>query len=383
MFYIWSALYAKKNLKHQDLKHVMSVENIKELELLKDVEHYAEKNLVQNGENITNITKKKYRNAIENDIIKTQKNSLKNLKNIQELNMERMIMNEKINACYVKKKEKQSFIISFLKILNKITKKIYWLNYATHVIGKFIIKWKEFYGKLSNPLNFKIFSQKSFMNTFLVKPRAWIVLQKFDPTPWKRVIYFDYIRQGIEWGISNPDIKTIVIDSAAELSDLAEAEWLKETGKDRVYPMVLWGQIYDKIDPLIQRVVDAKKYLVTTSRLKDEYIGDTKTGRRVRDTYKKLPWNLSMAVELTYGIRDKQGRMHYDDHKFGKVIKNNFFGVDIRTGTTTQKPYLFDISYEGVCNEMLKPWNGKEGVKTNDAMAKIIEEAKAWIDSHD
>ena len=34
-------------------------------------------------------------------------------------------------------------------------------------------------------------------------PKAWIVLNKFDPIPWKKVATFNDIRNGVYWGLEN------------------------------------------------------------------------------------------------------------------------------------------------------------------------------------
>lgn len=224
----------------------------------------------------------------------------------------------------------------------------------------------------------RTFPNPLFLDT---EGKSWIVLQKFsEPAPWKRVKNFNDIRQGIRYGIDNSDIDTIVIDSGSDIRDLAQKEWLDEAGKDRVFPLVLWGEIYAKIDTLVRDVKDSGKNFVTTSRLKDQFLGDQRTGRRIRDSYKKFPWTLSMGVEIVDGIWDHRiGAPKFKERKFGRVYKNNFYGIDQVKAVTFQKPYIFDVSYEGIKNEMLKPWRGEDGVKLGHELDAILEEAEEWL----
>lgn len=203
---------------------------------------------------------------------------------------------------------------------------------------------------------------------------------------WKRVTAFDEIRQGVEFAIRTPSIKTVVIDSGADLQDLAVKEWSEEHGGkqpiviDKItgaVSTVLYAQVYQKIDELVRAVHNARKFLVVTGRMKDEYIDQVRTGRRIADTYKKFPWSLMITIELVKGIRDEKGKVHFEDRIFGMVTKNNFYGIDYRLQLNYKKPYLFDISYEGICNELLKPWHN--GVPLGKEMEQIIKDAEDFI----
>jgi len=223
----------------------------------------------------------------------------------------------------------------------------------------------------------RTFPNPLFLDT---EAKAWIVLNKFEPVEWKVVESFNTIRAGVYWAINNDDIDTIVIDSSSEIRQLAENEWLQETGKERVFPTVLWGEVYEKVDALTKDIKESGKHYVVTARLKDEYIGDQRTGRQIVDSYKKYPWDLSMGVRIVYGIRDpRDGKVYHKDRKFGKVIKNNFHGVDPVNMLTFQKPYIFDICYNGVVNEMMEPWHGEDGVPIGNEIDEILKEAEEWI----
>jgi len=56
-------------------------------------------------------------------------------------------------------------------------------------------------------------------------------------------------------------------------------------------------------------------------------------------------------IELTMGIRDeKTGRLHFPNHIFGKVVKNNFLCKRV------QKPYIFNPTFDGFEDELFKPY---------------------------
>jgi len=210
--------------------------------------------------------------------------------------------------------------------------------------------------------------------------KAWIVLKKFGHKYWKKVKTFDDIRQAVYWGIDSPEIETIVIDSGADLRELAAREYMEEHGIEQIYPLVLWARVDDKIDELVRAIKDADKYLVVTARMKDEYLGEQKTGRRVRDGYKKFPWDLSMGIIIRFGLEDpKTKKVLWPKHRFGIVTKNNFYGADPKTGRTFQKPVLFDVSFEGVCEELLKPWHGEDGVPIGEEWDTIIRDFEEWL----
>jgi len=228
--------------------------------------------------------------------------------------------------------------------------------------------------------------------------KAWIVLKKFpkDSFYWKRVKSFADIRNGIMWACENPEINTIVIDSGADLRDLAVQEWSREHGGKKpividqsgAVSTVLYAQVYEKIDSLVNLVKSSNKYLVVTARMKDEWVNNIQTGRRVRDGYKKFPWDLSIAIRIVYGIEEVVRtersakvvrKVHFPDFKFGKVLKNNFHGIDQKKMLNYQKPYLFDLSFNGICEELLKPWG--DGVPIGKELETILKEAEEWLKS--
>ena len=222
--------------------------------------------------------------------------------------------------------------------------------------------------------------------------KADITIEKFPQAGhiWKKVSKWDDIEDAVNWAVTQPDIKSVIIDNDDDIQDLAVEKWSDEHGGKRPIAFdahggvitVLYAQIYKMIDDVKTAIENSGKYLVCTCRLKDEFIANINTGRRVRDGYKKFPWSLKMALWIKNGIPDKKsGQVMFKQYKFGEVVKNNFFGIDMKKTppVTYKKPYVFDVSYEGICEEMLKPWGGTDGVPLSEENERILKEAGEWL----
>lgn len=228
--------------------------------------------------------------------------------------------------------------------------------------------------------------------------KAETVIPKFLPSKvikWKTAELWDDVVWAVNDGLKNPNVKTIIFDSGGDLVSLAAEQWCRETGHQSVFPITNYGHVYNKIDALTTAIKKKRKYLVSTSRLKDEWVGDQSTGRRIRDGYKNVelvkfigkyctgktyystlifPWDLHIALEIVWGLKDDNNRTWYPERKFGKVNKNNFHGVDGSTGINYGKPYIFDVSFNGIVEELTKPWG--KGVPAKETYKRIAEEAK-------
>jgi len=225
--------------------------------------------------------------------------------------------------------------------------------------------------------------------------KAWIVAQKFNNPRVFKARTFDDIRRFVDYCVANPKIKSIGIDSGSDLREMAETEWLREKGRKSVYVpgegAFQWAEVYEKIDKLVQKIKDANKYFVVTSRLKDEWVEtdagegrkSVKTGRRVRDGYKKFPFGLTVLIELTDGIKIDD-ETYFEGHVFGRVIKNGFLCPRV------QKPYFFDPTYQGLVEnrELFIPFckNYSENCQIincarceNFEPKDLLEEAKAYL----
>lgn len=204
--------------------------------------------------------------------------------------------------------------------------------------------------------------------------KAWIVCKKLGIDKWFRVESFDDIRQFILNCLKDDAIKTVVVDSGSDLQDLAAQEFLAESGQQKIFPVVLWARVYEKIDELVQLIKRHNKYFTTTSRLKEEFAKDTRTGRLIRSGYRKFPYQLEMLIRLEYGITvEEKGedKTYFKDRVFGRVIKNNFW----KYGCKEKKPWLFDISFAGIEKELLEPWDGGDIIKQAERF--VLKEASS------
>jgi len=118
--------------------------------------------------------------------------------------------------------------------------------------------------------------------------------------------------------------KTIVIDTSKDFVRIITDEWLRrenvsrraagKTALRRVHPTILFGNINNMVDAEVKRLMSTPYNVVFTSAMTDEYVNDTKTGRRIRDGYSRLPFQcwLRIAIEISGGKR------------IYKIIKNRF-----------------------------------------------------------
>jgi hypothetical protein len=147
---------------------------------------------------------------------------------------------------------------------------------------------------------------------------------------------WDELRSAIEYAGKRDDVKTIIIDTSADLQDLAREEYLKRTskssGKERISALQIeYGKIRDIVDAeVIFRVtgsppVGLGRNLVCTSQMKNLYkniqdadgrVHTIKEGRQ-RDGYDRLDFesDIRLYVSLTTDSRPK---------RTVSVIKNRF-----------------------------------------------------------
>lgn len=157
---------------------------------------------------------------------------------------------------------------------------------------------------------------------------------------------------------------TWVLDSGSDWLQFAESEYLKEAKKDKVYPTVLWAQVYDKIDMVFDKIRELGFNAVITQQLKEEYKGEKPTGNMVPSGYKKFPYRVDVQIQLQKGI-EYQGNIYYPDTVVGEVLK------DCWHKSGENKPYIIDVSYDGIFKE-IKPW---VPTKTRDeAVLMILKE---------
>lgn len=206
--------------------------------------------------------------------------------------------------------------------------------------------------------------------------RAQIVARKFEKNKdyIKKTSNIKQIRQTVEMlaTVICPDPKerhnyTWVMDSGSDWLQMAEVEYLAEAKKDKVYPTVLWAQVYEKIDQIFNAIRKLGVNAVITQQLKEKYVGDKGTGEFIPSGYKKFPYRVDISLYFQKGIEYK-GDIYYEDFVVAKVLKDCWHSPEKR------KPYLLDVSYDGIFNE-LKPYKIK-GTQS-DAIYAVLEEMAA------
>lgn len=224
-----------------------------------------------------------------------------------------------------------------------------------------------------------------------------------DDIYYKKIVTFDDFRQVCLYA-SEIGGGTVSLDSSADLLSLCVREWLEDSGLKKVYPLTNYQYIHNRIEVLVNRLKESGVVFAMSARRKDEWGkdaegNDTVIGRQI-ETYKKFPWECSVHLELQFGIRDERNNLCFKNHRVAKVVKNSYWGMDTDRMLTFAKPYLFDVSVDGVRKELMEPWhpeldeegnfvygeyNGKKvilgGVKLDDEVIakQIIEDAKEYF----
>lgn len=138
--------------------------------------------------------------------------------------------------------------------------------------------------------------------------------------------------------IKDGGFKTVVIDTAADLQEIAGEAWLEEINKVRkragksewkdIYPITNYKFVRMKVDAMIFEVVSPKKMgvnLVFIALMKDEWMKGKSTGRRRRDGYTRSNFqaDLRLFLELRKGVgEDMMPTGKYE--RTCKVVKNRF-----------------------------------------------------------
>ena len=74
---------------------------------------------------------------------------------------------------------------------------------------------------------------------------------------------------------------------------------MQTTGAAKIYPQFEWGKVYALLDNLIMKLRDCGHNVIFTTQVRDEYAGDAKTGKRIMDIYKKLPYMSDLIIHCT------------------------------------------------------------------------------------
>lgn len=181
--------------------------------------------------------------------------------------------------------------------------------------------------------------------------KGWVVWKKLGHKTYFRAHSFDDVINFCHTVLNDPEIETAVFDSSRDLVDMSERFTLQELGRDTLYSTkgaVLYSHVYGKLDWIVQTLRNANKNVVFTSRLKDEYINDKKTGGQIPDGYKKAIYQFDIVIRFTTLVK-WDDEMEVVVQPVGKVVKDGF----IRRGQ--YKPYLKDCTYQSIIDNLLEP----------------------------
>lgn len=180
--------------------------------------------------------------------------------------------------------------------------------------------------------------------------KGWVVLKKFGNKRWFRARTFGDVLDFVNTVLNDDKIKTAVFDSSRDIVDMAERFVLKELGRDTLYSTkgaVMYSHVYGKMDWIIQTLRMAGKNVIFTSRLKDEYVNDSRTGNQITDGYKKARYQVDLVIRFTTRIRWND-ETHIVIQPVGNVLKDGF----IRRGKYT--PYIEEATYDDICKNLME-----------------------------
>jgi hypothetical protein len=151
--------------------------------------------------------------------------------------------------------------------------------------------------------------------------RAQFVTRKFQGVKRSTVRNWKELVVAVRAVLAKEQPGTIIIDSGSDLQQFAEYDYLEMAKIEKVWPQVLWGEIYGKCDALINLIRFDKQpwNLVLTARVKEEYVADKPSGVWVPRLYDRLPYKADLVLQfmkntpgkievLKDGINDRRGR---------------------------------------------------------------------------
>lgn len=92
---------------------------------------------------------------------------------------------------------------------------------------------------------------------------------------------------------------TIIIDSGSDFQQYAETRYKEIAKIEKIWPQYLWAMIWDMCDKLLYDIRTSGHTLIITTRMKDEYIGDKSTNRKIPRIYNRIPYNADIMLEMT------------------------------------------------------------------------------------
>jgi len=134
------------------------------------------------------------------------------------------------------------------------------------------------------------------------KREARPIAVKLYKEEWKKRYFpvetWEELIARIKEAVEREDVKTLIIDTSMDLQHLAAKAWMKEEGKKAVFPITQYAHVRDKVDEIIEIITGKEKHLVFTAGMKDEWVADKSTGRRIRDGYRRTPFQADIRLYL-------------------------------------------------------------------------------------
>lgn len=135
---------------------------------------------------------------------------------------------------------------------------------------------------------------------------AYKVLGADAKNRYRWVQSYPQLVEGVKEAIIRDDVKTVIIDTGADLQSMAVEYELEKKDRERLLP-IEYGRVREMIDDdIITTVTSAGKHLVMTAQMDDEYIENKKTGRRVPKGYKRMAFQADMRILLVIGSAEVQ-----------------------------------------------------------------------------
>lgn len=224
------------------------------------------------------------------------------------------------------------------------------------------------------------YGKTHFINTFPTpiiadtEGRAQTVMRKFKGQRYRKIVTnMEGVRNTLLMMKTHlcPDESkrsefTFAMDSASDLLQFSETEYLAEAKKEKVYPLVLWAKVYEKPDFIFNKIRQFGFNAVFTQQLKEVYKNEKPTGEFAPAGYKKIPYRVDIHLQFQKGI-EYQGNIYYPEVVVAEVLKDCWHKPE------DKKPYLIDVSYDGLFKE-LKPYKHPKPGDRDAAVLEVLKE---------
>lgn len=157
------------------------------------------------------------------------------------------------------------------------------------------------------------------MEVFMTSPKTW---EDFHEAVDLFMSNVGEMGKSPQWVIDNQEVSksyfkpTIIIDSASSLIQLAQEFYMR---KEKVVSLVeafQWTDVNRIIDERIFALRDTAANIVLTAQVKDEFIEEKRTGDKVIDCYKRLPYWCDVVI-----------RCESNGKEFRNTVEKNGLGI--------------------------------------------------------